>query len=234
MDHGDAVTLPVSAGAPEPGQRRFSVALTVFNEGRIPQAFSSLELALTAGPVSPGTRPPVSHRLLPGQFLPMSLDFDVPATSAVLRLEWARGSERAVLLATRPPASANSMKEEAAPRWPGRIEALPQGDSAAGAALFHGRFACVTCHGDPRVPGSNRIGPSLHDFVRVGATRVVGQSAAQYAYESLLEPNAFIPPECAGPADCARPSTMPMYGDALSPQQMADLIRYLMEPRPQE
>lgn len=230
-DHGDSVQLPVSAGAPRVGERRLSVALVAFNPGRAARAFSSRELLLRAGAAGPTWRPsgvdaasPVV--LAPGQWLPLSLDFDVPSNAGGLLLEWERGPERVMLLATRTPPS---VAPAALPRWPRSVEDLPRGNPTDGAALFHGRFACVTCHGEPSAVGGNPIGPSLHAFARVAATRMVGKSAAQYAYESLLDPDAFIASGCVGQGACVHPSTMPMYGDSLSQQQMADLLGYLLE-----
>jgi hypothetical protein len=55
-------------------------------------------------------------------------------------------------------------------------------------------------------------------------------SAAQYAYESLLFPGAFIAAVCTGDDPCEPPGPMPVYGEVLSPQEMADLISYLLEP----
>lgn len=230
MDHGDAVALPDSDGAPAPGQRRLAVVLAVFNPGPASRSFAPTELVLapeegdtTWGPRSrEGAEPFV---LAPGQLVSLSVDFDVKASAGALRLEWRRGTEREALLATRPPPSAALPS-----RWPRRVDALPPGDAASGAGLYFGRYACVACHGDPASPEDVRVGPSLHAFVRVGAARVAGLDAAQYAYESLLDPGAFIAPECAG-GPCARPSTMPGYGDVLSRQQMADLVRFLVEGR---
>ena len=166
----------------------------------------------------------------PAQALSVMLGFDVPSTSSALRLEWTRGTERALLLSTRRPRSAG----EGPPEWPRRVEELPPGNASAGSALFHGRLACTACHGNPAEPHGRRIGPALGDFARVGATRVGGKSVAQYAYESLLNPSAFIAPECAGQAPCSGPSTMPLYGETLSPQEMADLISYLVNLRAEE
>lgn len=234
-DHGDAAALPVSEGVPAPGQRRLAVALTAFNPGAGSVRFSARELGLV--PLEAGAVGDASPRvagepleLAPGQLLSVSLDFDVPSRAGALRLEWRRGTERAVLLATRPPPSV--VEPEPAPPWPRRVEQLPPGDAVTGRSLYFDRFACATCHGDPARPDDARIGPSLHGFARVGATRIEGLGAAQYAYESLLDPGAFIAPECAGRAPCARPSTMPLYGDVLSPGQMADLIHYLVEGTP--
>jgi mono/diheme cytochrome c family protein len=230
MDHGDAVRLPAVQGAPGPGQRQLTVALTLLNGTRAPVALSPRELVLVAEggqewfPVDPGTPPP---SLRPGQRLSLSWGFNVPVSAGGLRLEWGpAGTARALLLSTRPPPS---LAEEAVgqARWPQRAEDLPPGTAQAGAALFHERFACVTCHGSPEFE-EVRAAPPLDGFAQAGATRVRGMSAAQYAYESLLFPGAFIAAGCGGNAPCQEPSLMPVYGDALSSQEMADLISYLV------
>jgi mono/diheme cytochrome c family protein len=233
-DHGDTATLPALPGAPARGQRRLTVELTVFNPRSTPLDFTPGELRLTGS--TPGTewRPSTggaaAFTVRPAEALSVTLGFDVPPTSSALRLEWTRGTERATLLSTRRPRSA----AEGPPEWPRRVEELPPGNASAGSALFHGRLACTACHGNPAEPYGRRIGPALGDFARVGATRVGGKSVAQYAYESLLNPSAFIAPECAGQAPCSGPSTMPLYGETLSPQEMADLISYLVNLRAEE
>ncbi|PTL80688.1 cytochrome c family protein [Vitiosangium sp. GDMCC 1.1324] len=236
-DHGDAASLPSSEGAPKPGQRRLSVTLTLFNPGRTPRDFAPRELFLaesSEGTVwAPTLEGSTAFTLRPAELLPVTLSFDVPPTPEALRLEWRRGVERALLFSTQRPQGAAPPRAPVA-RWPRLVEGLPQGDAVAGSALYRGRLACISCHGNPAEPDSPRLGPSLGDFARVGATRVAGQSAAQYAYESLLDPNAFIAPECSGQAPCSRPSIMPLYGEVLSQQEMADLISYLVGSRAEE
>lgn len=232
-DHGAAARLPTAVGAPEPGQRRLVVEVTAFNPRGSPLDFSPGELRLadaTRGTVwSPVEADSAVFSMRPAQVLPVTLSFDVPPTPGPVRLEWVRGSERATLLATRRPPTPGESRTPS--RWPLRVDALPQGREGAGSALFHGRLACASCHGDlARVEGP-RIAPFLGDFARVGATRVAGKSAAQYAYESLLDPNAFIAPECVAGVPCARPSVMPLYGESVTQQEMADLVRYLVGPR---
>ncbi|WP_257455060.1 c-type cytochrome [Archangium lipolyticum] len=232
-DHGDAARLPTSEGAPGPGRRRLIVEVTVFNPGRTPLNFEPGELLLSEAARGTVWRPSVGGRgvftLRPAELLPVTLSFDVPATQGPVRLEWERGTEREALLLTQRPASPGDT--EGQPGWPLRVEELPPGREAAGSALFHGRLACTSCHGGLARPEGPRIAPFLGDFARVGATRVAGKSAAQYAYESLLDPDAFIPPECAERQPCTRPTLMPLYGESLSPQEMADLVSYLMSLR---
>ncbi|ADO68268.1 uncharacterized protein STAUR_0459 [Stigmatella aurantiaca DW4/3-1] len=230
MDHGDAVQLPALQGAPGAGQRQLAVSLTLFNAAQGSGSFAARELVLTAENGQqwfPVEREEARLWVRPAQLFPLPLSFNVPASAGGLRLEWVRGEERAVLLSTRPPPSATS-QAGGRERWPQSAEALPSGSPRAGAVLFHERFACVTCHGSPERPGEVRVAPSLHGFAKAGAARLPGMSAAQYAYESLLFPGAFIAPGCAGDAPCQAPSLMPVYGDALSSQEMADLISYLL------
>ncbi len=102
------------------------------------------------------------------------------------------------------------------------------GDAENGEALYTS-YGCSGCHGNLDEPGSNQIGPWLGDIEEVGATRVEGQTAHQYVYTSILDPNAFIAPDCAnGP--CASPSAMPENFDSRmgnNPQDMVDLLAYL-------
>lgn len=104
------------------------------------------------------------------------------------------------------------------------------GDAENGAALY-ASYACNSCHGNIDEAGSNQIGPWLGEIAEVGATRVEGQTAVQYVYESILYPNNHIAPDCAqGP--CVEPSAMRGdYAFAISantPQDMADLLAYLV------
>ncbi|MCY1078915.1 c-type cytochrome [Archangium lansingense] len=229
-DHGDTATLPNLPGAPAPGQRRLAVELTVFNPRSVPRDFTPGELRLieaTGKEWRPSMGGTTAFTVRPSELLSVTLGFDVPPTSAVLSLEWTRGTERAALLSTRRPRS----PDEGPPSWPRSVEELPPGNATAGSSLFHGRLACTTCHGNPAEPGGPHLGPALGNFSRVGATRVSGMSAAQYAYESLLNPGAFIAPVCTGQETCAQTSTMPLYGESLSLQEMADLVSYLVNLR---
>ncbi|MET0403693.1 MAG: cytochrome c [Cystobacter sp.] len=230
-DHGAAAPLPRLPGAPPAGQRRLTVELSVFNPRSTPLDFAPRELRLTTtGPDigwSATTTPPPPFSLGPEERRFVTLGFDVPRTPVTLNLEWVRDAERTALLSTRRPPS----PEPERAGWPERVEQLPPGSATRGSALFHGRLACASCHGDPETGEAPTLGPPLAGFARVGATRREDMSAEQYAYESLLAPNAFIAPECARQRPCARPSTMPLYGEVLTAQEMADVIRYLVSPR---
>ncbi len=104
------------------------------------------------------------------------------------------------------------------------------GDPENGAALY-GSYGCSACHGDVAEAGSNQIGPWLGEIATVGATRVEGQTAAQYVYHSILYPNDFIAPDCAAGPCVGPPSAMAQdlaFRMATNPQDMIDLLAYLL------
>ncbi len=119
--------------------------------------------------------------------------------------------------------------------WPDTVDeflamdGIQPGDPAAGAEVYL-KFGCNACHGMTDQEGSNAVGPWLGNVAETGATRVEGVSAQDYVYQSVLDPNAFIAPDCpTGP--CPDPSPMP--GDfafrfSENPQDMADLLTYLL------
>ncbi len=101
-------------------------------------------------------------------------------------------------------------------------EALPSGDASRGAALFtqniNGAPSCNTCH---TLDGSTLVGPSLKGFATVAATRVEGMSAADYAHNSIVKPASYVV--------SGFPNLMyAQYAQQLTPQQIADLIAYLL------
>jgi cytochrome c oxidase subunit 2 len=99
---------------------------------------------------------------------------------------------------------------------------LPAGDAVNGAQLFtqqiNGAPACSTCH---TLDGSTLVGPSLQGFAAGAGTRVESQSAQEYDYISITQPSAFI---VSGFGNVM----YAQYGRQLSPQQIADLIAYLL------
>jgi cytochrome c2 len=156
--------------------------------------------------------------------------FDVPEPEdrearADYWLVWRRHGRRVRMPVPQPPFH---HPDELLPEdWPASVTELPPGDAAHGGALFADTYGCASCHGLPAAPGSDTVGPHLAAIARDGATREAGKSTAQYVYESILAPNAFIAPTCPGGERCPAPSTMPDYAALLRKQDMADLIAYL-------
>lgn len=231
MDHGKgpfASPPAMTPDLPESGQQRFSVELTLVNVTAAPQTLRAEELVLRApsGDTFPARFEAPEITLGGHQALGVYARFDVSSAQRALELEWERRGERIRLLTTNPATHLNLPPPQ--PRaWPKTARGLPAGDADEGAALFMGKLACFACHGDPGMPGTNTVAPALARIAELAAGRVPGVDAREYLYASLLEPNAFIAPECGPRRPCATPSAMPAYGEVVSPQEMADLIEFL-------
>ncbi len=84
---------------------------------------------------------------------------------------------------------------------------------------------CVACHTLGTL-SAGLVGPNLTHIGTDAATRVQGQTAEEYIKASILDPNAFIAPQCpSGP--CA-PDVMPKnFGTQYNAQQIDDLVAFL-------
>jgi sulfur-oxidizing protein SoxX len=108
----------------------------------------------------------------------------------------------------------------------GGSESAPSGgDAAAGEELFAqssigSQPGCTTCHS--LEAGVTLVGPSLAGVGAEAGTRVSGQSAEEYLQQSIVEPNAHV---VQGFAEGIMPAG---YGDALTQQQLDDLVAYLL------
>lgn len=89
------------------------------------------------------------------------------------------------------------------------------------------KAACIGCHVIPGIPAAvGQVGPDLSNIGVDGATRIPGYTAEQYIRESLLNPNAFIAPECpAGP--CLPNLMVQNLGDTLTAEEIDTLVAYL-------
>lgn len=113
--------------------------------------------------------------------------------------------------------------------WPYNVSALPEGDPENGEELYNVTYGCMACHGDITVEGSNAVGPWHGNLAEIAETRIDGYTGADYTYESVLLPSAFIVADCpTGP--CAGPvSIMPAtFGDQMTPQEMADILAFML------
>ena len=112
--------------------------------------------------------------------------------------------------------------------WPATVAELPEGNPDNGRELYAVTFGCQACHGQLEEEGTAAIGPWLGDIDEEGAGRVEGYTAADYVYESILNPNAHIAPDCPnGP--CSEPSAMPPdFSVRMTQQDMADVISFLL------
>ncbi|MEM8858712.1 MAG: cytochrome c, partial [Chloroflexota bacterium] len=104
------------------------------------------------------------------------------------------------------------------------VDTLPEGDAEAGEELYKITFGCEACHGDLAVEGSNVIGPWGGNFNNLD-DRIEGYTVADYMYESILLPNAFISPDCPEGPCSGPPGGMPdNFGLRMSVQHIADVI----------
>ena len=103
------------------------------------------------------------------------------------------------------------------------------GDAERGAELFAITYGCSACHGNPETgdPAAS-IGPDLSDIAVTGDDRIDGYNASQYVYDSILNPAAYIAPECPN-GECANAMST-NFGDRMSesPQDMIDMMTYLL------
>ena len=109
-------------------------------------------------------------------------------------------------------------------------EEFPDSDAANGEQLFL-TYGCTGCHGNLEDEGSAAVGPWLGEIAETGSEYIDGYSAEDYVYESILDPNAFISPECPN-APCSGPPGTMTDNFALrmgeNPQDLADLMSFLL------
>ena len=94
------------------------------------------------------------------------------------------------------------------------------GDPVRGQELFNTSISlmptCESCHND-----SATASPTLNGYAEVAGSRVEGQNAREYTFYAIAEPAQFIV-EGYGNA------MYDQYDEKLTPQDMADLIAYLL------
>ena len=227
--HDPRVPMPSSMmfGAPEDGSQRLSLELEVENRSPRVAFFSPAELVARAaeGEVPGASSDGERFTLPPGTRLAATVRFDVPEQDGELDVSWARDTRRHRLLVTQVPR--HELPEVIA--WPALVTALPPGDAENGRRLFATR-GCSACHGSLETVGGATLGPELAGVHAEAAARRPGMTAAQYLYESMLEPDAFVAPRCAGGRPCASPSAMPAFDRTLEPSEAADLVAALLAP----
>ena len=118
--------------------------------------------------------------------------------------------------------------------WPDSVEdfaeEFPDGDAANGEQLFL-TYGCTGCHGNLEDEGTAAVGPWLGDIAETGSENIDGYSSEDYVYESILDPSAFISPECPTGACAGPPSTMTdNFGLRMgeNPQDLADVMSFLL------
>lgn len=104
-----------------------------------------------------------------------------------------------------------------------KVEDLPEGNAANGEQLFsqqiNGAPSCSSCHLTTNVPST---GPGLEGYGQEAGERKDGESAEDYTFNSIIRPAHHL---VNGFSNVMYRD----YGDKLSPQQIADLIAYLLQ-----
>lgn len=232
MDHGENFSKPslMMPDMPAPGKQRVSLDLSFVNTAEETKVYSGHEFYLVpevGEEVSPMGAQVGRAKLAPGQSFNTAIyfDFDTSQPHGKLRVEWRRGDQSARLPVPKPAEHYHLRPRGGDVALPPDARLLlPIGKADRGEKLY-GRL-CASCHGVPELPGTHTVGPHLAGIGIRGGQRIEGTPAVQYIYESILEPNAFIAPECKdGP--CSEPTAMPEYASLLSLEDFANLITYL-------
>lgn len=99
------------------------------------------------------------------------------------------------------------------------------GDVARGEVLFktgtNEAPACSTCHQTEAGSGRFVLGPNLSGVAERAGERVEDLEATEYLHRSIVHPAEYV---VAG----FRNFMYAQYGERLSPQEVADLVAYLM------
>jgi mono/diheme cytochrome c family protein len=97
---------------------------------------------------------------------------------------------------------------------------LQDGNAESGMSLF-AKQACSACHVVEKGQSAT-VGPNLSNIGNRAATRQRNRTAAQYLWESMMTPNAFVAPGFGR-------GLMPQdFRQKLSSQDVKDLIAYLL------
>jgi hypothetical protein len=237
MDHGENFQRPavMNPDMPAPGTQRVTVYVTLRNLAKETRDYRGEEFFLV--PEIGEEVPPFGALLgeavlLPGQSLNTAIHFDLDTTRphGKLLMSWRRGRDSAYFAVPSPPEHYH-LRPQGESLPPDARILLPIGKADRGERLYAGIYGCSACHGDPSQPGSNNLGPHLGSVGIVAGERVENLPAPQYIYEAMLEPNAFVPPECQNGKPCEVPSSMPDYSSLLTLQDAADLLAFLLEQR---
>ena len=237
MDHGENFSKPavMMPDMPEWGLSRLAVDLAFVNRSPVAQLYEGGEFLLVpelGESVAPTGAQLGSAPLLAGQSLNTALYFDLDVTRphGRLRVAWRRQGEEHFLPVPVPPEHYHLQPRSRAEDLPPEARFVVHlGEPERGRELYETVFGCAACHGDPGEPDSNNLGPHLAGIGRAAGERIAGLSADQYIYESILDPGAFIAPECKGGRPCDEPSSMPEYANLMALQDIADLLTYLRD-----
>lgn len=236
MDHGENFSQPAAMmpDMPSWGSQRVTAYLALENRTKEMREYRGEEFFLVPeiGEVVPPYGAVVGTATLePGQTINTAIHFDIDTRQPHGRMviEWRHGG-RTAYFPVPPPAEHYHLRPRGGNDLPPDARLLlPIGKAARGGKLYAGTYGCAACHGDPKVPDSNNIGPHLGGIGAKAASRIKDVRAEQYIYDSIIDPDGFIAPECKGGVPCESPTAMPEYSSLVTVQDAADLLAYLLE-----
>jgi hypothetical protein len=238
MDHGENFQKPAALmpDMPQVGEQRVTMYLALENRSDGLQEYRGEEFFLVpeiGDEVAPFGAEIGEATLEPGQTINTAINFDLDTSRPHGRLlvAWRHAGKTAYFPVPEPAEHFHLRPRGGGDLPPDARLLLPIGKAGRGARLYGATYGCSACHGDPEVPDSNNIGPHLGRIGTVAAERVQGMAAEQYIYQSIVEPDSFIAPECKDGRPCQEPTAMPEYSSLVTVQDAADLLAYLLELR---
>ncbi|HKI00720.1 MAG TPA: c-type cytochrome [Thermoanaerobaculia bacterium] len=236
MDHGENFKQPATMMPDMPawGSQRVTMYLALENRAEDLREYRGEEFFLVPeiGEEVPPFGAVIGQATLePGQTINTAIHFDIDTREPHGRLlvEWRHGKKTAYFPVPEPAEHYHLRPRGGDDLPPDARFLMGIGKAARGERLYAGIYGCAACHGDPSVPGSNNIGPHLAKIGTLAAKRIDGMRPEQYIYESIVQPGAFIAPECKGGVPCENPSAMPEYASLVTNQDAADLLAFLLE-----
>lgn len=119
-----------------------------------------------------------------------------------------------------PPKLAELAPDQVYAGLPDDVRKAVEGADVSAAQTVALKYGCVGCHALD--PNQKMTGPTWHNVGDTAVTRVPGESPAQYIYQSIVEPNAHVVEGYPG-------NVMPQtFKDMLSPQELAEMVAYLL------
>lgn len=107
------------------------------------------------------------------------------------------------------------------------VEAEPVAVDLDAVAAVITKGTCGACHVIPGIDSAvGVLGPDLSAIGAAAATRIEGYSAEDYLRESIMDPNAFIAPECPT-GDCLPNIMLPNLAELLTEEEIGTIINYL-------
>lgn len=229
--------LGFGAGAPPP-----TTVATDLDSTRTPSAPVAVNPSLTATPSPTATPMPATatataqptYTPLPptatatATVAPTDTLMPAAATATIIMTDKPAPTET-MLQTPRPTATMTNTPHPAATAKATLTATDVAGEAAADVEAIVAKASCTGCHVIPGVPGAvGMIGPNLSTIGVDGASRVEGLTGEEYIRQSILEPNAFIAPQCpTGP--CLPNLMMKSLGEILSPEEIDAVVAYLSQ-----